>query len=154
MANQHIEAADTSHPVDPDARPICLFDLDGVLTDPIPGIISCHRGALEEAGLDFDELVAATDGVSAEQLVRSAPDEVYRTLGVAEEQAQAALSTYRERRPFAGLQDELYEGASGLLSSLAEAGWNLGVATNQLEPLALKILERLEIAPYLSLIHI
>lgn len=152
MANQHLEAVNTSPPVDPDARPLCLFDLDGVLTDPIPGIISCHRAALEHVELDLDALLAAQPELSAIELVRSAPDEVHSTLGVEAAASEAALAHYRERRPFAGLEDNLFDGVSELLSSLAEAGWNLGVATNQLEPLALRILERLEIAPFFSVI--
>lgn len=152
MANQHLEAVDTGPPVDPDARPLCLFDLDGVLTDPIPGIISCHRSALESVDLDLDALLSTQPELDVSELVRSAPDEVYSTLGVVAAAADDALAHYRERRPFAGLEDDMYDGVRDLLSSLTEAGWNLGVATNQLEPLAQRILDRLGIAPFFTVI--
>ena len=136
---------DAGIPVDPEAAPLALFDLDGTLTDPVPGLLGCHRFALEQVNLDFDQL-AETAGVDTTELVRLPIAEAHSALGVPKDAAADAEKAYRERRPFAGLEDQLYPGIDVLLASLSGAGWRIGIATNQFEPMAEKMLSRLGIA--------
>ena len=143
MATQN--AHDGLRPIDPAATSLAVFDLDGTLTDPVPGLLSCHRYALEDVGLDFDELVAA-HSTEAGDLVRSPAVEVYGAIGVPDSAAAEAAEKFRERRPFASLEDGLYPGIDVLLTSLASAGWQIALATNQLEAMATRVLGRLEIA--------
>lgn len=136
---------ETVVPADPDAAPLALFDLDGTLTDPVPGLLGCHRFALEQVNLDFDHLVENT-GADVDELIRLPVAEVHKILGVPEAALARATTAYQERRPFAGLEDELYPGIDVLLTSLANAGWRIGIATNQLEPMVEQMLSRLGIA--------
>jgi len=66
-------ATDEQIPADPDARPLVLFDMDGTLTDPADGIISCHRWALAEVGFEVpaDVDTNAMIGPPAAQLDRA-----------------------------------------------------------------------------------
>ncbi len=132
-------------PPDPDGVPLALFDLDGTLTDPVPGLLGCHRASLAEVGLDFDHLVARA-GADATELARLPVAEVHQALGIAGANAKNAERAYQERRPFAGLSDELYPGIAELLTALAEAGWNLAIATNQLEQMAERMVSQLGIS--------
>ncbi len=143
MQNAH----DGQPPIDPEATPLAIFDLDGTLTDPVPGLMSCHRYSLGKVGLDFDELVTAS-GLDQSELVRSPVAEIYAAIEVPDTVATEAQQHYRERRPLAGLQDALYPGIEVLLGSLTNAGWRIGVASNQLEAMAERIVGRLEIADH------
>ena len=126
---------------------LALFDLDGTLTDPVPGLITCHRHALEQIDLDFDKLVEKQPRAETSELVRIPAPDLYELLGVAPDEAADAAQHFRQHRVVAGwLEDVLYPGIDDLLSQLTSAGWRIAVATNQLEPLAIRILERLEIA--------
>ncbi len=150
MAQQR--ADNLEPPLDPQAKPLALFDLEGVLTNPIPGIISCHEEALKTVDLDFGQLAREHTDVAIEELVRASPEDVYTALRIERATASTVLTEYRERRPFAGLDDGLFPGAEDLLAQLSTAGWNLGVATNQLEPLAVRVLDRLELTTHFSIV--
>ena len=125
---------------------LALFDLDGTLTDPVPGLITCHRHALDQIDLSFDQLVESQQGGETDELVRLPAADLYTLLGVPVDKTAAAVQRFREHRVTTGwLEDALYPGIDELLSQLTDAGWRIGVATNQLEPLAIRILERLDI---------
>ena len=140
-------AHDGQPPVDASATSLAIFDLDGTLTNPVPGLLSCHRYALGEVGLDFDALTQHA-GVDVSDLVRSPVAEVYERLGVPDAASTDAQRHYRERRPLAGLEDALYPGVDVLLTSLANAGWRISVATNQLEVMAERMVSRLGLAEH------
>lgn len=147
MAAPELRLLDDDVPVDPDARPLALFDLDGTLTDPADGIVSCHRWALAEVGYPLDPSIdtAAMIGPPAEEL--------YATLGVPADQIGEALQLYRERFAISGwLEDALYEGVGDLVVALANAGWLLGVATMKLEPFAVRILDRVGLSQYFDVV--
>ena len=125
---------------------LALFDLDGTLTDPVPGLISCHRHALEQIHLDFDQLVDSHQGAETSELIRLPASDLYVLLNVPADEVERASQRFREHRVVAGwVEDVLYPGIDELLSQLTDAGWRIGVATNQLEPLAIRILDRLEL---------
>ncbi len=141
MPNAH----EGTPPIDPAASPLAIFDLDGTLTDPVPGLLTCHRYALDRVGLDFDALVDAS-GADQIELVRSPVATVHEAIGVPAAVSDDAEQHYRERRPLAGLDDALYPGIDLLLTSLANAGWRIGLATSQLDAVAVRMLDRLGIA--------
>jgi len=102
-----------------------LFDLDGTLTDPAPGIVACLEYALGEMGVPsedpdlrrfigpplqetFAELLSTTDRVEIDQ----------------------AIGHYRTRFSDVGLfENSVYAGIPDALSELAEMGHDLRVAT-------------------------
>ncbi len=141
MAERGLRLLDHDVPIDPEARPLALFDLDGTLTDPADGIVSCHRWALEEVGYPLDPSLdsAAMIGPPAEEL--------YEQMGVPIDLIPEAIQLYRERFAISGwLEDTLYDGVAELVEALANAGWLLGVATMKLEPFAIRILDRVGLA--------
>lgn len=147
MGTPELRLLDGDVPADPDARPLALFDLDGTLTDPADGILACHRWALAEVGCPLDPSLdtAAMIGPPAEEL--------YESLGVPADLITEATQLYRERFAIAGwLEDTLYDGVTELIEALADAGWLLGVATMKLEPFAIRVLDRVGLAPHFDVI--
>lgn len=126
---------------------LALFDLHGALTDPVPGLISCHRYALDQIGVDFEQAVTDQPNIGMHEAVRLPAADLYQLLGVADSLATETARRFREHRVVAGwIEDVLYPGIDELLAQLTSAGWRIAVATNQLEPLAIRILDRLEVA--------
>ena len=97
--------------------------------------------------MDFDVAVGEATAIDPTELVRLPAAEVYKTLNIPDAQAAQASQHYRERRALIGLlEDELYPEVDELLGALTGAGWRLGLASKQLEPLAKRILDRLGIS--------
>jgi len=138
----------TAHiPTDPDTRPLALFDLDGTLTDPADGILSCHRFALEAFGFPWN------DDIDPRALIGPPVEESHTLLGVPADAVDRTAAKYRERFAVAGwLDDAPYDGIADLLDSLRTAGWTLGVATMKLEPFAVRILERVGFAEHFDVV--
>ena len=133
--------SDGGVPEDPNARPLALFDLDGTLTDPTDGIITCHKYALDE--LD----VVYPDTIGPDKLVGLAPSDAHRLLGVPDDKIEATTAKYKERFALAGwLEDTAYDGMEVLLADLAAAGWMLGVAAMKFEPVVVRVVERIGMA--------
>lgn len=141
MAERELRLLDDVIPPETDAKPLALFDLDGTLTDPADGILSCHRWALESIGFSLDpDLETST-------MIGPPVEELYSTLGVPDDRYDEAIQAYRERFAIAGwLEDSLYDGVAELIETLSEAGWMLGVATMKLEPFAIRVLDRVGLA--------
>lgn len=134
-------------PADPDARPLALFDLDGTLTNPADGILSCHRWALAELDIEFDP------SVDTSTLIGPPAEEAHALLGVPADRIAESTALYRERFAIAGwLDDTLYDGVADLLGELKAAGWVLGVATMKIEQFAQRILERVGVADHFDVI--
>lgn len=147
MAAQEVPYLEDDVPADPDARPLALFDLDGTLTDPADGIVSCHRWALEQVGYPLD---SATDPAS---MIGPPVEELYAAHGLPADKLGEAVQLYRERFAISGwLEDTLYDGVTDLVADLHAAGWMLGVATMKLEPFAVRILDRVGIGQYFHVI--
>ncbi len=147
MSSAEITTSNSEIPVDPDALPLALFDLDGTLTDPADGIIACHRWALGELDLPWN------DAIDTSTLIGPPAEEAHALLGVPADKIAASTELYRERFAIAGwLDDTLYDGIPELLEALSKAGWMLGVATMKLEPFAVRVLDRVGIADYLDVV--
>ncbi len=120
-----------------------LFDLDGTLTDPQPGIVGCVRHALEGMGAsydgDLDWCIGPPLGPSF-GLILGTDDPAT----VAE-----ALRLYRERFAAVGLyENRVYDGVPECLARLREAGLPLYVATSKPLVFARTILDHFGLAPY------
>ena len=147
MATPDLPQLNRDVPVDPNARPLALFDLDGTLTDPAGGILACHRWALEELGIEFDA------SIEPSTLIGPPAEEAHAMLGVPADRIAESTALYRERFAIAGwLDDTLYDGIADLLQTLRDAGWVLGVATMKIEQFAPRILDRVGVVDYFEVI--
>ena len=124
-----------------------LFDLDGTLTDSGEGIFNCARLALSHFGIP-----APTD---AEMRVFVGPPlrDTFAKFGVPEEGIEKAMEIYRERyNPIGIFENTPYPGIHDLLAKLQQDGHRLFLATAKPEIMAVRIMERFELAPYFELI--
>jgi phosphoglycolate phosphatase len=122
-----------------------LFDLDGTLTDPFPGITRCLAYAMERVG---------HPAPPAEQLRWCIGPPLKHSLAklLASDDAariDAALAFYRERFGTRGLfENEVYEGIPEVLEALNEAGHTLVVATSKPAVFARRIVDHFGLQPY------
>ena len=124
-----------------------FFDLDGTLTDSGEGIFNCARLALSHFGIP-----APTD---AEMRVFVGPPlrDTFAKFGVPEEGIEKAMEIYRERyNPIGIFENTPYPGIHNLLAKLQHDGHRLFLATAKPEVMAVRIMERFELAPYFELI--
>lgn len=129
-------------------KPYILFDLDGTLTDPGPGITNCVAYALEK----FD-----IHPQSREELYPYIGPPLTWSFqeyhGLTTEQAEQALLYYRERFSEKGLfENEVYAGIPEALERLRQAGATLMVATSKPEEFTKRILEHFDLARYFSFV--
>ena len=126
-----------------------LFDLDGTLTDPKPGIAGCIQFALTELGIEapaVDELLWCIGPPLKESFEK--------LLGERAGETGRALELYRLRfGKFGMYENDLYDGVPALLESLAGAGKTLFVATSKPHIYANPILEHFGLAPYFKAVY-
>ena len=116
-----------------------LFDLDGTLTDPRPGITGCIRYALDRLGrpCPSDDALATYIGPPLRR--------TFATLLDTEDRAcvEEALSLYRERYGTVGLfENEVYEGIPSMLDRIGAVTSRRFVATAKPMAFAARIVER------------
>jgi phosphoglycolate phosphatase len=122
-----------------------LFDLDGTLTDPFPGITKCIQHALVSLG---------RPSPPAENLrwcIGPPLKKSFATLLGSEEahMADAALAKYRERFGSIGLfENAVYPEIETALDALRKAGYSLGVATSKPTVFAERIVEHFGLKKY------
>ena len=120
-----------------------LFDLDGTLTDPKPGITRCIQYALSELGYtppDADDLLWCI----GPPLQRS-----FATLLQTSDPSliQQALTLYRDRYATIGLfENSLYPQIPETLQTLREAGYQTFVATSKPQIYATRIIEHFQLS--------
>lgn len=122
-----------------------LFDLDGTLTNPKEGITKCVQHALRYFGIekDCDELECFIGPPLKEQFMKFA--------GLDEQDAEKAVSVYRERFAPVGLfENEIYPGVLEMLAELKNSGKIIALATSKPTIFASQIVEKYGIAPYLD----
>ena len=111
-----------------------LFDLDGTLSDPQKGIISCMQYALSHFGIEeeYDNLLCQIGPPLYNTFIEYLP----------EEKANDAIIKYRERYAVKGIyENEIYEGIPLLLQEIKEFGGKIFLATSKPEEYALEILK-------------
>ncbi len=120
-----------------------LFDLDGTLTDSLPGISNCFKYALERLGVAYGDI---TDWrwIAGPPLIESfgrlLPSEV----------VPRAVELYRERFAVDGWRENsVYDGVYELLDNLAAHGIKSYIATGKPEIFARKIAAHFALEPKL-----
>ncbi len=121
-----------------------LFDLDGTLTDPMVGITSCVKYALESFGIRVNSL---------EELIKfigpPLKESFMKYYGLDDEQGEAAVEKYRERfAPIGIFENEVYPGIKEMLSGLQKRGFHLAVASSKPTVYVKRILEHFELDSY------
>ena len=124
-----------------------FFDLDGTLTDSGEGIFNCAELALRHFGLPIP--------TRQEMRVFVGPPlrETFAKFGVPAEGIETAMEVYRSRYNTIGLfENTPYPGIRELLTKLKADGHRLFVATSKPESMAVRILERFDLARYFDII--
>jgi len=125
-----------------------LFDLDGTLTDPGPGITNSVRYALERFGIH-----PATREELYPYIGPPLTWSFQQYHGLTAQQADLALSYYREYFSDKGLfENEVYEGIPSMLAELKEQGISLLVATSKPEEFTHRILQHFGLAEYFTFV--
>ncbi|MBB1031711.1 HAD hydrolase-like protein [Dietzia sp. SLG310A2-38A2] len=121
-------------------RPILLVDLDGTITDSLDGIARSLHHALDTVGARWD------DSRDIRSIAGPPMPDTLASLGLGGTDLQRAMSAYRERYSDVGwLENAVYEGMDGLLTSLAGHGFRMAVATSKDQQAARRILEHFRI---------
>ena len=122
-----------------------LFDLDGTLTDSGPGILNGVEHTVEQMGLPRHERSFYRRFIGP-PLQWSFQE----FCGLDSERAREAVRVYRSYYNVTGIWENApYPGIPELLAKLHGAGKALAVATSKPEPLAVRVLERFGLMPYL-----
>ena len=126
---------------------LVLFDLDGTLTDPKPGITGSIQYALERMG----EPVPHADEL---EWTIGPPLRLNFVRLVGEERADEGVRLYRERFGESGLfENRLIDGIPALLQSLTAQGHRLVVATSKPHVFASRIVTHFNLDPYFSYVY-
>lgn len=124
-----------------------FFDLDGTLTDSGEGIFNCAELSLRHFGLPIPS--------RQEMRVFVGPPlrETFAKFGVPADGIETALEVYRSRYNTIGLfENTPYAGIRELLEQLQSDGYRLFVATSKPESMAVRILEKFDLAKYFEII--
>ncbi len=125
-----------------------LFDLDGTLTDSMPGIFGCVKYALTALGKEIPDDTALKSFLGP-PLFHS-----FRTVcGLSEEESDTAVRLYREHYADVMIsENSLFEGVTDMLKRLSDAGVLIAMATSKPQSYAEKIADGFGIARYFAAI--
>lgn len=107
---------------------VLLFDLDGTLTDPRPGIVGCIRFALDRLGVSCpsDDVLAGYIGPPLRGTFATLLDTTDA------DRIEQALQLYRQRFADKGLyENKVYEGVPAMLDAVGHMGCAAYVATSK-----------------------
>jgi len=126
---------------------ICIFDLDGTLTDPGLGITKGYQLALSAFGI-HEELDSLTRFIGPPLW-----DNFRKSCGLSDSDAEKAVAIYRKYLEEKGLfENFLYPGIPELLQNLVDSGKKLAVATNKTTYFADITVKHFEIDNYFGFI--
>lgn len=125
-------------------KQVCLFDLDGTLTEPGEGITNSVMYALDKFGIHETNRESLYRFIGPPLL-----DSFQNYYGMPPEQAEQAVAAYREYFSVKGLfENRVYEGIPVLLQELRSAGKTLVLATSKPEVFSLRILDKFDLSQY------
>lgn len=125
-----------------------FFDLDGTLTDPMPGITRSVQYALRHFGIEVADLRALCPFIGPP--LRDSFREFY---GMSDAEAEIAVAKYREYYAPKGIfENTLYNGVPELLADLQGAGAMLVMATSKPTHFAEQIARHFGFDGYFALI--
>ena len=126
---------------------LCLFDLDGTLTDPKEGIIKSRRYALSSFGIEVDlNELRESIGPPLREFFR----EFYN---FSETEVEAAVSKYREYFSKTGIfENILYAGIVDMLAQLKDNGVITAITTSKPTVFAEKIAVHFGLQQYFDFI--
>ncbi|MBR1693666.1 MAG: methylated-DNA--[Lachnospiraceae bacterium] len=130
------------------AYEVCLFDLDGTLTDPGIGITNSVAYALGKYGIKTGSRSELYKFIGPPLI-----DSFRRFYGFSDEQAREAVDYYREYYRDRGIfENRVYEGIPDVLGKLSHSGRMLVVATSKPEQFAKQILEHYDLMSYFTFV--
>ena len=125
-----------------------FFDLDGTLTDSMPGITRGVQYALKHYGIHVDDLSVLKPFVGPPLF-----DSFKRYYNFSDKDANDAIYVFREYYDVKGWMDNApFDGVEDMLKTLKEAGLELYVATSKPEETAKKVLEYFQLTEYFKFI--
>lgn len=125
-----------------------LFDLDGTLTDPKPGITTCVQYALRSFGIEEPDLDKLEPFIGP-----PLKDSFMEFYGFDDKKAEAAIEKYRERFRDVGLyENAVYAGIENMLYNLKTNGMHMAVASSKPTVYVEKILEHFKIKQYFEVV--
>jgi len=125
-----------------------LWDLDGTLTDPKPGITRSVQFALRELGIDVQDLDSLTPYIGP-----PLRDGFALHHGIPHHQLEDAVRHYRVYFTDQGLyENAVIDGVPELLSALRADGRRMAIATAKPEPQALIILEHFGLLDFFDVV--
>jgi phosphoglycolate phosphatase len=123
---------------------LCLFDLDGTLTDPKTGITKSVAYALNSFGIEIDDLDDLIKFIGP-----PLRDSFKNFYGFTDAQAEQAVGKYREYFSVTGIfENTLYDGIIKMLSRLKNNGIKMAIATSKPTVYAEKIAENFGFRQY------
>jgi len=132
---------------------VSLFDLDGTLTDPKPGVTGCIRHALERLNAVYGLSLDIPEPDALEWVIGPPLAETFRLLA-GPDHCAAGLAFYRERYGVTGLfENEVYPGIPLALAQLQAHGWTMFVATSKVRVYAERIVEHFGLSPFFKAVH-
>lgn len=128
-------------------RPVLLVDLDGTITDSLPGIAASLHSALAAVGARWD------DSRNIREIAGPPMPETFASLGIEGDTQTEAMAAYRERYTDVGWQENaVFNGMDSLLAALSGDGYRMAVATSKDERSARRILEHFELTGHFEFI--
>jgi len=126
---------------------VCLFDLDGTLTDSKEGIVNSFRYALSRFGIEMPD-----EGLER-FLGPALRDSFVKHFGFTDARAEEATAEYRKYYSSAGIyENKLYPGVADMLEGLKRGGVTMAVATSKTAPYAERVLRHFGIDGYFSFV--
>ena len=125
-----------------------LFDLDGTLTDPKLGIVSCIRYALDGLNIEIAE------DIPLESYIGPPLRDTFRSLCGDDGDIEAAVTLYRERFTTIGLfENQLYDGIPLCLEQLQTRVESIHLATSKPAIYAERIIDHFGLRRYFDVVY-
>ncbi|WP_205750460.1 HAD family hydrolase [Deinococcus fonticola] len=124
-----------------------IFDLDGTISDPLPGIAQAINHALSEFGFPTlpEQDVAPFVGPPLDGTF-------LQLTGAGHPEVLELIATYRECYRDSCLQNTVYGGVPETLAALSSAGVRMGICTSKRADFAERILSHLGLRPHFEFV--